>query len=146
MQEPYHDENEDYDDDQYDNDYPLNSPYQWYYKFDVGQNSPVSNWLNDMLKQWINSDSFNNLSGGWEFFSIPGFQSKEFPVNSWYPNTVKHNSFQYFGSNYHGSPIWKKQYFAIDKIYNEYKLHLQAHAKHFVQQPQYYNGLFDILN
>ena len=69
-----------------------------------------------------------------------------FPVNSWNPNTDKGNSFQYLGSNYAGSPIWKKKYFVYDPINQQYKLHIQAHAKHFVLQPDYYNGLFEILN
>jgi hypothetical protein len=70
---------------------------------------------------------------------------KKFPVNSWNPNAGG-NSLQYLGSNYQGSPIWKKQYFAFDPINTEYKMHIQAHAAHFINQPIYYKGLFDILN
>ena len=131
MHEDY-DDNE-YDDDDYDYDHPSLNPYYYYFKFDVSADSPLSKWLSDMF----NSIPLNNVTG-FPFVSLP--------VNSWNPDTGKGNSFQYLGSNYVGNPIWKTKYFAIDKINIEYKLHLQTHAKHFVSQPTYYKGLFDILN
>lgn len=137
MHDPYDDE--DYDDDQYDYDHPSLNPYQYYFKFDIGPNTPLSQWLSDIV------NDFMGAGEDYKMINIPGFPSKMFPVNSWNPNTGG-NSFQYLGSNYQGSPIWKKQYFAVDKFNNEYKLHLQAHAGHFVKQPTYYRGMFDILN
>lgn len=135
MHEDY--EDEDYDD-EYDYDHPsLNPPYKWFFKFDVGPDTPLSKWINDMV---------NNFMESGEMINIPGFPPKMFPVNSWTPDTGKGNSFQYLGSNYQGSPIWKKQYFVVDKMNNEYTLHLQSHAQHFIKQPTYYKGLFDILN
>ena len=123
-----HEDYEDYADDDYDYDHPsLNNDYQWYYKFDVSADSPISKWLNDIVNGVINN----------EFVS--------FPVSSWNPDTGKGNSFQYLGSNYQGSPIWKKHYFVLNKINNQYKLHVQSHASHFLKQPHYYNGMFDIL-
>jgi hypothetical protein len=129
MNEPY-DEDDEYDDDQYNYDY--NDPYKFYFKFDIDQ---INNLFKDI-------DLYYSLSD----VAIPGFPFVSFPVNSWNSNTEKGNSFQYLGSNYQGSPIWKKKYFVSDPINNEYRLHLQAHAKHFVEQPVYYQGLFDILN
>ena len=127
MNEPY-DEDDEYDDDQYNYDYnDQYDPYKFYIKFDIDQ---INNLFKDIF-------SISN---------IPGFPIVSFPVNSWNSNTEKGNSFQYLGSNYQGSPIWKKKYFVSDPINNEYRLHLQAHAKHFVEQPVYYQGLFDILN
>ena len=135
MHEPY-DEDLEYDD-QYNYDYGNQyDPYKFYFKFDVNSNSSLSDWLNNLFKD-IGSYSVTN---------IPGFPIVSFPVNSWNSNTEKGNSFQYLGSNYQGSQIWKKKYFISDPINIEYKLHLQAHAKYFIQQPTYYNGLFDILN
>jgi hypothetical protein len=134
MQEPYDDEDDGYDDDQYNYDYSDQyDPYKFYFKFDVS-GTPLSEWLQDLINQTF---SITN---------IPGFPVVSFPVNSWNSNTEKGNSFQYLGSNYHGNPIWKKKYLVYDPINTEYKLHLQAHAKHFIQQPAYYDGLFDILN
>ena len=133
MHEPY-DEDDGYDDDHYDyDDSDQYDPYKCCFKFDVS-GTPLSEWLQDLINQTFN------------ITNIPGFPSVSFPVNSWNPNTAKGNSFQYLGSNYQGSQIWKKKYFVCDPIDNEYKLHLQAHAKHFIQQPIYYDGLFDILN
>lgn len=135
MHEPY-DEDDEYDDDQYNYDYSDQyDPYKFYFKFDVDSNSSLSDWLNNLFKDIY---SMPNI--------VPGFPVFQFPVNSWNSNTEKGNSFQYLGSNYQGSPIWKKKYFVSDPINTEYKLHLQAHAKHFIQQPLYYEGLFDILN
>jgi hypothetical protein len=127
MNEPY-DEDDEYDEDYYNYDYSDQyDPYKFYFKFDIDQ---INNLFKDIF-------SISN---------IPGFPIVSFPVNSWNSNTEKGNSFQYLGSNYQGSPIWKKKYFISDPINNEYRLHLQAHAKHFVEQPVYYQGLFDILN
>jgi len=67
-------------------------------------------------------------------------------VNSYFSNTGKSNIFQYLGNNYQNQEIWKAKYFVFNKINIEYSLHLQTHAKHFLQQANYYKGLFDILN
>lgn len=136
MHEPYDDEEDGYDDDQYDYENTYD-PYKFYFKFDVG-NTPLSEWIQNMIND-IAKDPFG-------INSINGFPYKVFPVNSWNPDTGKGNTYQYLGSNYQNSPIWKKQYFAIDKINIEYKLHIQAHAKHFIEQPHYYRSMFDILN
>lgn len=136
MHEEFEDE---YDDDDFNYDHPSLNPYQWYYKFDIGPDTPLSKWINDIVNDFIGASE--NFSTG----NIPGFPHKKFPVNSWSPNAGGKN-LQYLGSNYQGSPIWKSQYFVIDKIHMDYKLHIQAHAAHFVKQPSYYKGLFDILN
>jgi hypothetical protein len=140
MHENYEDsDDEDYDEHDYDSH--KDEKYKWYYKFDVGPDNPMSKWLDEIIKDFI-----NNPVSDINIVSIPGFDSKKFPVSSWNPNADKGNSLQYLGSNYQGSPIWKKKYFAVDKINNEYKLHLQKYASHFLKQPVYYKGLFDILN
>lgn len=135
MQEPY-DEDDDYDDHDYDyND--QYDPYKFYFKFDVG-NTPLSDWIQNTINDILNYQ--------FDINNVPGFPVQKFPVNSWNPNTGKDNTYQYLGSNYQGNSIWKKQYFVVDKINIEYKLHLQSHAGHFIMQPIYYRGLFDILN
>jgi hypothetical protein len=140
MYEDYEDEDSYGDDEQYNYDHPSLDPYKWYYKFDIGQDTPLSKWINDIVNKFMGS------SEDYKMMNIPGFPPEMFPVNSWYPNTGQSKSFQYLGSNYQGSPIWKKQYFVVDKLNAQYKLHLQANASHFVQQPTYYKGMFDILN
>jgi len=137
MYEDYDDDEDEYDDDQYDYDHPSANPY-YYFKFDVSADSPLSKWLTDMFS---NIDYWNQIES-----IVSGFPVFSVPVNSWNPNAGKDNSFQYLGSNYYGQQVWKKKYFISDPINQEYKLHIQAHAKHFVLQPDYYGGLFEILN
>lgn len=79
-------------------------------------------------------------------WQVYGFPSKKFPVNSWNPNTGETKNNQYLGSNYQNQPIWKKKYFVSDAIQQQYKNHVVSHSKHFVYQPHYYKGMFDILN
>lgn len=133
MHDPYDDDEDDgYDDDYYNYDHnDQYDPYKFYFKFDMN-NAPLSDWITKMINDIVNKD-----------FNID--KMIVFPVNSWNPDTVN-NKFQYLGSNYQGNQIWKKKYFLSDPLNTEYKLHLQAHAKHFVLQPTYYQGLFDILN
>jgi hypothetical protein len=140
MYDPYeYDDDDEYEDDQYNYDYnDQYDPYKFYFKFDVGMNSPISDWLNNL---------FNNIDvNGYNIQNVSDFPVFQFPVNSWNPNAGQGNSYQYLGSNYASQPIWKKKYLVSDPINQQYKLHLQAHAKHFIQQPIYYNGMFDILN
>lgn len=138
MNDPYDDNDDDqYDDDYYDYDDGQNNLHQFYFKFDVNPNTPLSQWINDLVNDMIDPFGLN---------TVQGFEFKKFPVNSWYSNTGKGNSFQYLGSNYHGDPIWKTKYFVNDKIHTAYKLHLQQYTEHFIKQPHYYDGLFDILN
>lgn len=140
MHESYDNDEDDYDDDQYNHDYPKDQ-YKWYYKFDIGPDTPISNWLGDMF-----DSIFQNMPTNWEFTNVPGFPPKKFPVNSYFPDTGKGNSFQYLGNNYLKEPIWKAKYFIQDRIQQQYVLHLQSNAGHFIHQPSYYKGLFDILN
>ena len=140
MDAPY-DDDDGYDDDHYD--YDNNT---WYFKFDVSQNPSFSKWIHDIVNNLINpleSSMMDNLDKIW------GLENKNayvFPVNSWNPNTANDKKFQYLGSNYAGEPIWKSKYWVINPINQEYKFHLQTHAAHFINQPKYYKGLFDILN
>jgi hypothetical protein len=137
MNDPYEDDDE-YDDDQYNYDYnDQHDPYKFYFKFDVG-NTPLSEWIQKTIGDMIN--------GSYDIANIPSFPFKKFPVNSWNPNTENNQKFQYLGSNYAGEPIWKTKYFAYDPINGIYKNHLQSNAAHFIKQPNYYKGLFDILN
>lgn len=139
MYEPYEDDEDDgYDDSEYNyDDNDQYDPYKFYFKFDVG-NTPLSDWIQNMINDIVQNPFGIN--------SIPGFPYKMFPVNSWNPNTGKGDTYQYLGSNYQGTPIWKYKHFICDKLNMQYLSHLQAHAVHFVQQPAYYKGMFDILN
>jgi hypothetical protein len=138
MHDPYDDEDDGYDDDHYDHDYnDQYDPYKFYFKFDI-TNTPLSDWIQKTINDMLN-DTF-------DIKNVEGFPVSQFPVNSWNPNTANNKKFQYLGSNYAGEQIWKTKYFAFDPINAMYKLHLQSHAGYFIKQPNYYKGLFDILN
>lgn len=144
MHDPYDDEDDGYDDDYYNYDYgDQYDPYKFYFKFNIDQNTPLSDWIAKMINDIFQNPESNDP---YKINNIPGFPSYVFPVNSWNPNTANDKKFQYLGSNYAGQPIWKSKYFISNPLNTEYKLHLQNHASHFVNQPSHYKGLFDILN
>lgn len=51
-----------------------------------------------------------------------------------------------FGKNKYGEEIWKIKYFIKDDIHIFYRNHYIAHAKHILEQPKHYRGMFEILN
>ena len=127
MDEYYDEHHEDYDDSQ---DYDQSQPdwNKFYFKFDV-THSPLSDWVKKTVDKLL------------------GDQFVSFPVNSWPQNTESgSSSFLYLGVNYQNQQIWKKKYFIHDSIKTSYMNHITTYAKHFVQQPSYYKGMFDILN
>jgi hypothetical protein len=134
---------EDYEDDNYDdNDDSQDTPeshYKKYFKFDPDAWDAWGKMLYETLNEIVEYPS--NV-----WYIGPSFPKGSFPVNSWNPNTGKGNSFQYLGSNYYGQPIWKNKYFVSDPIAIEYLNHIRSNAVHFLLQPHYYKGLFDILN
>ena len=138
MHEDYNDDYDDYEDSQ-DN---LENKYKHYFKFDPEAWDAWGKWLYDAMNEIVETSP--NV-----WYTIPnieGFPSKSFPVNSYFSNTGKDHSFQYLGSNYEGVKVWKKKYFIIDPIQHNYVNHIQTHAVHFLKQPSYYKGMFDILN
>lgn len=129
-------EDYDYDD---EHDYDNNQEkYKHYFKFDPTAWDAWGKWLSDALNDIV--DSSPNV------WYVSGWSSKKFPVNSYFSGTGKSNTFQYLGNNYQGSQVWKYKYFISNPIETMYKKHLQSNAAHFLQQPVYYKGLFDILN
>lgn len=128
----------DYGDDEHDYDDAKN-PYKHYFKFDPAAWDTWGKWLYDALNDIVESSP--------NVWYVSGFPHKSLPVSSYFSNTGKDSkSYQYLGNNYQGSPVWKKKYFVLDPIQNNYKQHIQSHSVHFINQPHYYKGLFDILN
>lgn len=133
--DPYSDYDE-YDDDDHSQNIPDN---KFYFKFDIN-NIDWSKWLYDALNGII-EDSPNQ----WTVYGNK-FPYGSLPVNSWNPGTGGHKSHQYLGANYQNQPIWKTKYFIHNKLDADYIRHLESNAVHFIKQPIYYKGLFDILN
>lgn len=130
----------DYDDNSQDN---FESQYKKYFKFDPDAWDAWGKMLYDALNEIVEYPSNVWYIGP---KNIEGFPKKSLPVNSWNPGTSKDKYLQYLGSNYQNHQIWKTKYFVNDKLYIEYLNHIKSHAVHFVLQPHYYEGMFDILN
>jgi hypothetical protein len=130
--------NDDYDDDSHEN---LEDKYKHYFKFDPDAWDAWGKMLYDALNDIVETSPNTWIVYG-NKFPVSGYV----PVNSWNPNTGKDKYFQYLGSNYQGQPIWKSKYFVINPVDQIYRSHLKANAIHFLKQPHYYKGMFDILN
>ena len=114
--------NEEYNDD----------PYKFYFQIDT-------EWLKKYMDSLLNNiDKF----GGLEDL----FKSSSLPVNSWFSSIAGDQTSLYLGNNYWDEGVWKKKHFIQDKLASEYVNHLQSHARHFLSQPKYYKGLYEILN
>jgi len=104
-----------------------------YFKIDVSNLNSFwgfNEWIKDLLSQ------IDNLP-----------VSVSFPVNDLIPNTAGGlNSPLYLGNNHLNEGIWKMKYFVFNPIQTHYIKHLESHAVHFISQPSYYRGLYDILN
>lgn len=135
-----HEEYDNYDDDDYeDSQDDLENKYKHYFKFDPEAWDAWGKMLYDTLNDIVESSP--NV-----WYIGADFGKKSFPVSSYFSNTGKDKTFQYLGSNYHHSQVWKKKYFIYDPIQHQYINHIQSHAVYFMNQPHYYKGLFDILN
>ena len=134
-----HQEDDNYDDDYYDSHDDLQNKYKHYFKFDPAAWDAWGKMLYDALGNIV-----ENSPNVW--YIGADFGKKSFPVSSYFSNTGKDKTFQYLGSNYQNSQVWKKKYFVCDPLQHQYINHIQSHAVHFIQQPHYYKGLFDILN
>lgn len=143
MHEFYDDEEEYEDYDDYDYDYGTLDPYKFYFKFDVA-GTPLSDWITNMINN-VSGNPVDKIDQSFGITNISDFPFVSLPVSSWNPNT-EDNKFQYLGSNYVKEPIWKSKYWINNPINQSYKAHIQSNAAHFIKQPAYYKGLFDILN
>jgi hypothetical protein len=134
-----HEEYDNYGDDDYDDSHDdLESQYKHYFKFDPEAWDAWGKMLYDALNDIVESSP--------NVWYIGGFQPQKFPVSSYFSNAGKDKTFQYLGSNYQGAEVWKKKYFVLDPLQHHYINHIQSHAVHFINQPHYYKGMFDILN
>lgn len=142
MYNPYDDDSySDYDDydDSHDYDQSQSNWKKFYFSFDIGAGGSLSDWIKNIIDGLKDDNTKIN--------NIPGFPIVSFPVNTWLPNTAKgDNPYQYLGTNVYNEGIWKYKYFFEDKLGTEYVNHLRSNAVHFLKQPDYYKGLFDILN
>jgi hypothetical protein len=136
MHEEY-DDYEDYDD--YDSHDYSDDKYKHYFKFDPQAWDAWGKWLYDALNDIVETSP--------NVWYIGGLPNKSFPVNGYNPiygDSKKASS--YIGNNQYGEAVWKTKYFAQNKIQQLYNKHIAANAVYFISQPNYYKGMFDILN
>lgn len=122
-EEPEHNE---YDDDDY-KFYPHEDHYNYDFKFEEWLKQALDDLVQEGDNSWI-------------------VQPKKFPVSDASNGTSKEQFFMYLGSNHYQEAIWKNKYFVNNKLDRLYKNHISSNAAHFLKQPMYYKGLFDILN
>jgi hypothetical protein len=70
----------------------------------------------------------------------------KFPVVGSSQDAAKDQYFMYLGSNQYSEGVWKYKDFLDEKLFQQYKNHLQANAAHVLKNPNYYRGLHDIIN
>ena len=133
-------EYDDYDDDEYQQ-YPYNEyGYPQQFKFDW---SAWELWLKQALDDIAEEGNTWTVGG----FDNSKKEEEKFPVSGALPKgALKDKYFMYLGSNHYDEAVWKAKYFIVDDINQEYKKHIVQHAQHFLKQPSYYRGMFDILN
>ena len=121
----------------YDNEDAPDDPYKFFFQIDT-------EWIGKYIDQIVKKLSESGFN--YEIKNIEGFPYKSLPVNSWLSNTAGDSSSLYLGNNYWNEGVWKKKHFVHDKLQSEYIKHLQSHSNHFLYQPKYYKGLYEILN
>lgn len=99
-----------------------NDPYKFYFQLDTEW---VKKYMDNLLKE---------------------VSPTMLPVSSWFSSIADGKKSLYLGNNYWNEGVWKQKHFIYNKLQSEYVNHLQSHARHFLNQPRYYKGLYEILN
>jgi hypothetical protein len=126
-------------------------PYKFYFQIDTEWvKKYMDSLINKIEYKWISKEAIEDALKNLSNYNTPllpdGFSPIALPVNSSFSSTADDKKSLYLGNNYWNEGIWKMKYFVYNKLQKDYELHLQAHAKHVVSQPKYYEGLFEILN
>ena len=133
-----------------DKDPENNDPYKFYFQIDTEWvKKYMDSLLNKIEYKWITKDIIEDVLNKlpqYKVEPVDGFPFVSLPVNDYFSNTAGDKTSLYLGNNHYNEGIWKIKYFVYNKLQKEYELHLQAHAKHVVSQPRYYECLFEILN
>jgi hypothetical protein len=133
-------------------EYPENNdPYKFYFQIDTEWvKKYMDSLINKIEYKWITKEVIEDALKNLPNYNTPllpdGFSPIALPVNGYFSNTAGDKTSLYLGNNHYNEGIWKIKYFVYNKLQKEYELHLQAHAKHVVSQPRYYECLFEILN
>ena len=130
-------EHSDYDDDEY-NYYPQYNEYGYpeqSKKFNIDW-AAWEQWLSKAIKEIVEEDNNVWLVGHTQHKNKKYFHAQQ----------SKDKYFMYLGKNNYEEAVWKSKYFINDRIDQCYKNHIANNAVNFLTQPNYYKGMFDILN
>lgn len=112
---------------------------KFYFKFDIDAFSKnLDGYLNDLFKVYGLDDLFDDSMKKLENYM---FQAYAVPTP-----LIDTNTFHLLGKNSFNESVYKNKFFAVDTLRIEYFNHLKSNAAYFLQQPQYYRGMFEILN
>lgn len=112
---------------------------KFYFKFDVNAFSKsLDGYLNDFFKDYDLDDLFEQSMKKLENYMFQAY-AKPTPL-------IDTNTFILLGKNAYDESIYKNKFFAVDTLHIEYLNHLKSNPAYFLQQPQYYRGMFEILN
>jgi hypothetical protein len=128
-----------------------NDPYKFYFQIDTEWvKKYMDSLINKIEYKWISKEAIEDALKNLSNYNTPllpdGFSPIALPVNSLFSSTEDDKKSLYLGNNYWNEGVWKMKYFIQNKLASEYVNHLQSHARHFLQQPKYYKGLYEILN
>ena len=122
-----------------DKDPDNKDPYKFYFQIDT-------EWVKKYMDSLINKTEYKWISKDIIEDVLKEFSPIVLPVNSLFSSIVEDKTSLYLGNNYWNEGVWKKKYFIRDRLQEAYVKHLQSNARHFLNQPRYYKGLYEILN
>jgi hypothetical protein len=128
-----------------------NDPYKFFFQIDTEWlKKYMDSLLNKIEYKWITKEVIEDALKNLHNYNTPllpdGFSPIALPVNDDFSNTEGDKTSLYLGNNHYNEGIWKIKYFVYNKLQKEYVKHLQSNAGYFLSQPQYYKGLYEILN
>jgi hypothetical protein len=128
-----------------------NDPYKFYFQIDTEWvKKYMDSLINKIEYKWISKDIIEDVLNNLSNYNTPllpdGFSPIALPVNDYFSNTAGDKTSLYLGNNHHNEGVWKMKYFISNPLQGEYIKHLNVYAVHFLKQPHYYKGMFEIMN
>lgn len=107
-----------------------------YFTFDIGSGD-----LDDLLKEMLYGPQIDDIL----YKQLNNFTDAIFATWGDVPLGSTTKSI-FIGKNSYGEPVFKEKHFIVDRLYTEYLNHIRSHAAYFLQHPDYYRQLHEILN
>lgn len=108
-----------------------------FFKIDVDGFSDLNKMLKDMLFGSYGDADYSDY--------INSFSSYIYDMYN-QPTDLHNYGVIFIGKNSYNEQVFKPDHFVEDKLHQSYLNHIRANAVYFLQEPKYYNGLYEILN